>query len=87
MGRIKGFLGAAMASDTKFWRPIVLRDGRRIATLAEAQDLIQSFPAARRNTPLWREASDLVVRAASSHGAVDEALIQMVRALKADSLI
>jgi len=76
-----------MASNTKFWRPIVLRDGRRIATLAEAQDLIHSFPAALQKTPLWREAADLLVRAATSRSAVDEALMQMVRALKAGRLI
>jgi hypothetical protein len=86
MGRFKG-VGALMALDAKFWRPIVLRDGRRIATLAEAQVLIQSFPALHQDTPLWRETSDLLVRAAASHSAVDEALMQMVRALKAESLI
>jgi hypothetical protein len=71
----------------KFWRPIALKDGRTIATLAEARDVMLSTPSIAQRPAHWRDAAELLLRAAGSESAMDEALWQMLRALKAEGLI
>jgi hypothetical protein len=70
-----------------FWKPIKLKDGRAIATLAEARVLILSLPASRQELQLWLEAMDLLARASEFPNARDEALAAMLVALRADGLI
>jgi len=76
-----------MPWTAKFWRPITLKDGRTIATLAEARDVLLSAPSIAQRPPHWRDAAELLLRAAGSESAMDDALCQMLRALKAEGLI
>ena len=72
-----------MGWEKKFWKPIKLKDGRKIDTLGEARDLILTLPQFRQRNPDWRLASELLARASESISAVDDALTQLLRALKA----
>jgi len=76
-----------MPWTARFWRPIALKDGRTIATLADARDVLLSAPSIAQRQPHWRDAAELLSRAARSKSAMDEALWQMLRALKAEGLI
>jgi hypothetical protein len=71
----------------QFWRPIKLKDGRSVATLAEARVLILSLPASQQEMPHWVEASDLLARASEFPNAQDLALAAMLQALRAEGLI
>jgi hypothetical protein len=71
----------------QFWRPIKLKDGRSVATLAQARVLILSLPAAQQESPQWVEASDLLARASEFPSARDLALAAMLEALRAEGLI
>ena len=77
----------SMAWETKFWKPVKLRSGRRIDTLGEARDLIRFLPQFRRQSPDRRLACELLARASEATSLVDEALAQMLRALKAEGLV
>jgi hypothetical protein len=76
-----------MPWDARFWRPIALKDGRTIATLAEARDLVLALADLHQRPPHWGDAAQLLLRAASSDSAMDDALVQMMRALKAEGLL
>jgi hypothetical protein len=52
-----------MAWETKFWRPIKLKDGRTIATLADARMLIMKLPSDHQSKRDWEHASELLSRA------------------------
>jgi hypothetical protein len=67
-----------------FWKPIKLKDGRTVATLAEARVLILSLPGSQQE-PHWVEASELLARASEFPSARDIALAAMLRALRACS--
>jgi hypothetical protein len=64
---LTGFL--AMAWVRKFDEPIALKDGRKLATLADAHRLIQSLPASRLRTDRWQNTRDLLRKAATLDGA------------------
>jgi hypothetical protein len=76
-----------MAWDAHFWKPIKLSDGRRIATLQDARAVIATVPSPHQEDPHWRDAQEMLSRAAVSTSAVDGALSAMIRALKADGLV
>jgi hypothetical protein len=76
-----------MRWDTKFWKPVKLKDGRKIETFREARDLILTLPRFRQRNPDWLFASELFARASESISAVDDALAQLLRALKAEKLV
>jgi hypothetical protein len=76
-----------------FWsrrlaKPIYLNDGRTVATLAHARDLMLEIPTALRGAAHWRLAADLVVAAARLGGQepIRLAGAQMSSALRADDL-
>jgi hypothetical protein len=73
----------------KFKKPITLKDGRTIATLAEARDFVLSLPAARQMAPLWQYAVTLMLEVAYHGGAPSlvGARMQITRALKTEGLI
>jgi hypothetical protein len=66
---------------------IKLRDGRAITTLADARDLIGQLPEFHEGSAHWREAFELLGRAAENLGWLIDALRQLWRALKADGLV
>jgi hypothetical protein len=76
-----------MTWDAKFWRPIVLLDRRSIATLGEARSLILALPESQRIAEHWQDAGQLLALASGSNSAIDDALLQMIRALKIDGMI
>jgi hypothetical protein len=73
----------------KFKKPIALKDGREIATLAEARDLVLSLPSARQITPFWQYAVRLMLEVAYYDGkpSLVGARMQLTRALRAEGLI
>jgi hypothetical protein len=76
-----------MSWDSKFWRPITLKDGRTVATLSEARVLVLSLPAPHQANQHWQQAVEMLTLAAESKSAIDEAQAQLLRALKAEGLI
>jgi hypothetical protein len=75
-----------MPWTAEFWRPILLKDGRTIATLAEARDLIAALPPLRRGAEHWQDAAEMLSRAAAAPSAMEDALVQMLRALRAERM-
>jgi hypothetical protein len=76
-----------MAWETKFWKPVKLKNGRTIETLGDARDLIRSLPQFRRRNSEWQFALELLARASEATSLADDALAQLLRALKAEGLI
>jgi hypothetical protein len=73
----------------KFDEPIALKDGRTLATLADARRLMVSLPVIHLRAHHWPYAGDLLLKAASRDGgfALAQARAQLPRALKAEGLI
>jgi hypothetical protein len=73
----------------QFWNPIVLRDGRVIATLDEARTLLLALPERHQSRPFWQYAAELLIDAAerSNHASIDNAAAQLSRALAAEGLL
>jgi hypothetical protein len=69
-----------MPWTSKFQRPIVLKDGRKIATLADARDLLLALPEPHRRRPHVVYAAQMLIGAAERRG-VANARAQMSRAL------
>jgi hypothetical protein len=69
------------------WKPVKLKDGRKIETLGEARDLIGSLPQFRRRNSEWQFALELLAWASEATSLADDALAQFLRALKADGLV
>jgi hypothetical protein len=76
-----------MAWSDPFWKPIKLNDGRLLRTLVDAFELFAALPAPKQTEDHWREADEMLIRAAIAPSAIDGALAAMVRALKAERLI
>jgi hypothetical protein len=73
----------------KFDQPIALKDGRKLATLADARRLMLSLPELRQRTHHWQHTADLLLKAASRDGrfALAQVRAQLPRALEAEGLI
>jgi hypothetical protein len=73
----------------KFATPITLKDGRTIATLSQAREMMLSLPMAHRRGDMWRYTAGLLNEAAAdkSYVAHTEAQAQFMRSLKAEGLI
>jgi hypothetical protein len=71
----------------KFPQPIVLKDGRVIATLDNARAVMRSLPASSQNRDVWLYAGGLMLEAATSNVPIGEAAAQLRRALRADGLL
>jgi hypothetical protein len=76
-----------MAWETKFWKPVKLKDGRTIETFGDARDLIRGLPQFRKGNPQWQFASELLARASEATSLADDALAQLLRVLKAERLV
>jgi hypothetical protein len=76
-----------MAWSDPFWKPIKLNDGRVLRTLGDAFELFAALPAQKQAEGHWRDADEMLIRAAIAPSAIDGALAAMVRALKAERLI
>jgi hypothetical protein len=67
--------------------PIVLKDGRVIATLNDARVIMRSLPATSQSRDVWLYADGLMLEAATSDGPIREAAAQLRRALRAEGLL
>jgi uncharacterized protein HemY len=76
-----------MPRTDPFWKPIKLNDGRALTTLGDARELIATLPALKQAEGHWQDAEEMLVRAAATPSANDDALAAMVRALKTEGLI
>ncbi len=76
-----------MPWSRKLTQPIVLKDGRTIATLGDAREIMLTLRNLRYGNPHWPAAAEMLARAVDSPSAMDDASAAMLRALKADGLI
>jgi hypothetical protein len=76
-----------MPWSRKFAKPIVLRDGRTIAMLADARALMHTLPANRQRSEPWFYAGALLQEAATLDGALGETQAHLTQALRAEGLI
>jgi hypothetical protein len=70
-----------------FPRPIALKGGDEIATLAGALKLMRSLPDADRHCALWRDAEELLVEAAMDRRWMPDAEAQLSQALREGELL
>ena len=71
----------------EFREPIALRDGRTIATLFEARELIRALPARQQRDPVWERAALALLETSGERGSLSEAATQLQVALIAEGLI
>jgi hypothetical protein len=73
----------------KLSEPITLKDGRTLATLGEAREMMLSLPPIHRRGEVWRYAAELLKVAAADRSYVPhpEAEAQLARALKIEGWI
>jgi hypothetical protein len=62
-----------MRWDTRFWKPVRLKDGRTISALGQARELIRSHRQFEGD-PEWQVASELLARASEATSLIDDAL-------------
>jgi hypothetical protein len=71
----------------KLVTPIKLKDGREIATLADARVVMRSLPTTSQSRDLWLYTGGLMLEAATSNVPIGEAAAQLRRALRAEGLL
>jgi hypothetical protein len=67
--------------------PIALRDGRTLATLADARAIVLELPERRQRDEHWLYAGELLLEAATRNGPMKITFAQLRRALIAEGLI
>jgi hypothetical protein len=70
-------------------KPVTLNDGRTVATLADARELMLTLPERHQRNAHWQYAGELLLKAADygEKYAVMDARAQLTRALKAEGLL
>jgi hypothetical protein len=68
-----------MSWSRKFAKPIILKDGRTIATLREARELILALPERTQQRPQWQYAGELLLNAADQGVDLTDAWAQLRR--------
>jgi len=77
-----------MAWTRKLIPPLVLKDGRVLATLSDIRDMILGLPEGRQREPYWQHAADLLRYAAENDKeAIDDMRAQLSRALYRDGFM
>ena len=78
-----------MSWSRKLASPITLKDGRTIATLSEAREMMLSIPIDHRRGDMWRYTADLLNQAAADNAYVPhvDAEQQLRQALMSEGLI
>jgi hypothetical protein len=78
-----------MPWSRKLATPITLKDGRTIATLSQAREMMLSLPMTHRRGEMWRYTAELLGEAAADNSYVPhtEAEAQFMRSLKTEGLI
>jgi hypothetical protein len=69
--------------------PIKLKDGREIATLGQAREVMLALPERHQARPFWQYAAELLIDAAENgtRASIDGAAAQLSRALSAEGLL
>jgi hypothetical protein len=74
-----------MPWSTPFDDPILLRDGRKLATLQQAADHVMALPESVQHEAHWQTAIENLIKAAETGGGwLMFARIAMIRALNTD---
>jgi hypothetical protein len=76
-----------MPWSSKLSAPIVLKDGRTIATFGQARQTILSIREVHQNALHWQHAAVMLSRAAQSKCGIAEAQMQLELALKVEGLL
>jgi hypothetical protein len=76
-----------MTWSRKLAKPIALKDGRTIATLGEAREMMLSLPPIHRRGAVWQYAGELLAEGADDMDSLADAESQLERALRAEGLI
>jgi hypothetical protein len=76
-----------MPWSRKLPTPVALKDGRTLATLADARAIVQALPERRQRNEHWLYAGELLLEAATRQGPMKITVAQLERALKAEGLI
>jgi hypothetical protein len=76
-----------MSWTRKLPSPIALHDGRTIATLFDARELIRALPARQQRDPVWERAALLILEASGERETLSEVATQLRVALIAQGLI
>ena len=71
----------------KLSKPITLKDGRTIAILGQAREIMLSLPEADQRKEHWLYAGGRMQEAATLEGPMKITIAQLERALKAEGLI
>jgi hypothetical protein len=74
---------------TPLSKPFSLADGRPVATIDDARQIIQSLPVEDQDSPSWQYVCQLITKAADNGDAqvVLEASVELRRALNAQGLL
>ena len=67
--------------------PIALKDGRKIATLNQAREVMLAIPLSNRRFAVWRFAAQRLEDACGDERLLQEAGELLTRALKVEGLI
>jgi hypothetical protein len=76
-----------MSWSRKFPKPIVLKDGRTIATLREASEIILALPERTQLRPHWQHAGELLTEAADHGLDLTDVWAQLRRALIVEGML
>jgi hypothetical protein len=76
-----------MLWDRRFSAPIALLDGRTIATLSDAREMMFSLSPSQRRLAVWRFASLTLTDAAIDDAQLEQAELLFTRALKVERMI
>jgi hypothetical protein len=76
-----------MLWSLKLAQPIALKDGRTIATLGQAREMMLSVPPNHRQGAVWRYVAELLTEAAADRASVAEVEEMLLRGLKGAGLL
>jgi len=68
-------------------KPITLRDGRNIGTVAAALALMLSLPSLNQRQAVWHDVGELLAEAAKDKSWIRDVEAQLSQALKSEGLI
>ena len=76
-----------MPWDRPLKHPIVLKDGRSVATLGEVRELLRVIPPRYRQGAVWRYIGELIREAANDRANVEEVGEVLSRGLRGAGLL
>jgi hypothetical protein len=83
----KNLLPYRMPWDRRFGVPIALLDGRTIATLSDAREVLLTVTPTARRGAVWRYLSTLLIDAAGDRASMIEVEEMLLRGLNSERMI